>query len=148
MPIDWVSRSMIHISRQKESQGKVFHFFNPNGAHVLQVYEWIKSYGYKADVVDWNAWRDLALKVDDSNALSTVTPIIHEEGTNPERINLRIDCTNTLEALEGTGLVCPPVTEELTHRVLSFLVDTGFLPPPSGPAARSGASAAALEGVS
>jgi hypothetical protein len=42
------------------------------------------------------------------------------------------DCTNTTEALSGTGISCPPVYGELMDHYLVYLVRRGFLDSPTG----------------
>jgi len=61
------------------------------------------------------------------------------------RTDLREECANTLAALEGSGIACPPVSEDLAHRCFRYLVDVGFFPDPDEQRARvrstTGASA-------
>jgi len=35
----------------------------------------------------------------------------------------RFDCSRTLQALQGTGIVCPPVTVEFIERIVGWYVE-------------------------
>lgn len=140
--VDFAASAMAHISRQRESIGKYFHIWNQNPVHVKNAYEWIRSFGYDVQAVDWLELRDRVLGVDQSNALYPFLAGFRQSGATPapspthdpaamEGIDLSGECMNTFRAIEGTGIECPLLTERMTHLCLSYLNNLGFLPDPS-----------------
>lgn len=138
MPVDYASRAIFHLSRQKESFGKHFHLWNLHPVLMSQIYDWIRSYGYKFEVVPYLAAHEQALEVEPSHTLYPLIPLFVEEGNYPEAvrphvqesIDPRDECRNTLQALKGSRIECPPMEEDFVHRGLSYLIDQGFLDPP------------------
>jgi thioester reductase-like protein len=131
MPIDYVSRALVHISQQPEALGRIFHFANQRTAHLRQVYNWLRDMGYDLRVVPWEEWRATAINVDQSNALFSIAPLNREEPYHQE-LNPRIDCTNTAEVLAGSGIECPPVSADLLQTIVRYLVESGFMDGPQG----------------
>ena len=139
--VDFAASTIAHISRQRESMGKYFHIWNQNPVHVKKAYEWIRSFGYDVEAVDWMELRDRVLGVDQSNALYPFLAGFRQSGAAPapspthdpaamEGIDLSGECRNTFQAIEGTGIECPLLTERMTHLCLSYLNNLGFLPDP------------------
>ncbi len=128
MPVDYVSQGIVYLSQQRSSLGKIFHFVNQSPIELRDAFNGLSRFGYDLKVVPFSTWREQALNVDQSNALYPVVPLYRDQTEYPE---FKIDCTNTLAALQGSGIVCPPVNEEHLHKCLSFLVDIGFLSEPT-----------------
>jgi hypothetical protein len=134
MPVDYVSRALVHLSRQPSSYGQIFHFANPNPAELHDVWEWIREYGYELEVLPYPEWRQHAIAIDPSNALWSVLPILlgddSDEFRYPEEVRPQIDTRNSTAALAGSGIECPPVSRDLCFKVLTYLIEVGFLDPP------------------
>ena len=127
-PVDFVSRAIVHLSRRQESLGKVFHVTNPRSLRIPELVDVLESRGYALRRVPYAAWRaDLtsALRRSEANDLAPLLPVFAEE--TPRIVG--VDCRNTLEAVAGTGIVCPPVDVELLETYLTELVRTGLLLP-------------------
>jgi amino acid adenylation domain-containing protein/thioester reductase-like protein len=148
VPIDYVSAGIVHLSLQPENAGKIFHYANPSPAHLREVYSWLRSFGYEIEVVPYTTLREHVLEVDPSHALYPVLPLYPpEERLRRELFEVtafeQIDCRTTNKGLEGTGIECAAVAEELVHTVLAFFVETGWLDPPQKQRAGVGAGAEA-----
>ena len=137
--VDYAAEAIIYLSMQPESLGKNFHIWNLQLVSFSQIYEWIRNFGYTFDVAPHDVTRELVKQVEPSHPLYPLIPILLEEhsGTSEPDARLqgkfdpRIECTNALEGLEGSGLECPLSDDKLTHLCLSYLVDVGFLDPVS-----------------
>jgi myxalamid-type nonribosomal peptide synthetase MxaA len=138
-PVDYVASSIVYISAQPESYGKIFHLGNLNPVTPNVTYDWVRSFGYKPKTIDREEAREQALAVDPSHPLFPITPIISStRGMEHPALSIRVqqsldpqvECANTLKALEGSDIVCPPMNEELAHACFAYLVDIGFLPEP------------------
>jgi thioester reductase-like protein len=132
MPVDWIAKAIVHISRKPEAIGRYFNLGNPNYATINESIGWTQEFGYDVDIVPYDAWREHALRVGPSHALSKVSGLFRPAGVRDwpvDKILMTVDFTNTLSELEGTDIVCPP-PEEFVFKSLQWLVDVGFLPTP------------------
>jgi len=56
-PVDYVSRAIVHLSRQKESGGKNFHLVNPHSFYLSELVASIRSIGYPIERVCYETWQ-------------------------------------------------------------------------------------------
>ncbi|WP_438388898.1 amino acid adenylation domain-containing protein [Actinopolyspora saharensis] len=138
VPVDFTVESILYTSTREENYGKTFNITNANPATMSQCYNWLRSFGYELNVVDEEEARQQALAVDQDHTLYPLTPILRvasmrHDALDPDlqkRIDPADECRTLLAALEGSGIECPPVNEELAHDCFRYLIDTGFLPAP------------------
>ncbi|BAZ11500.1 amino acid adenylation domain-containing protein [Calothrix sp. NIES-4071] len=130
-PVDYVSQAIVHLSRQKESLGKIFHLVNPQPAHWRQVVNYIRFYGYPLVEIPESKWRAELLnsKNFEENALYPLISMFTEDANNTTTLTseLKLDCQNTLAGLATTSINCPPVNQELFNTYFSYLIHSGFL---------------------
>jgi phthiocerol/phenolphthiocerol synthesis type-I polyketide synthase E len=142
VPVDYVSRAIVHLSRQPESLGQAFHFFNPRPLPWREVFAFARSLGYPLSILptaDWELRLAAALEAGEENALSSFWPLfgarLRAAGEAPpvagsaERI-LRFDDRNTARGLAATGIDCPPIDGRLLSLWFDALAGSGFLPAP------------------
>ena len=138
VPVDYAAAAIAHISLQEESFGKYFNVGNLYPANMLKIYEWLDSFGYGMPVVEYEQAVNQAMEVGQDHALYPITPVIRTAPeSHPmlrpemyEAIDSSLECRNAIKALQGTGIECPPITEEFAHRCLEFMVEIGYLPAP------------------
>lgn len=140
VPVDYASRAIAHISLQKDSLGDTFHLWNLHPVQMKRIYQWIRTFGYALDIVSFETVIQHLVTVTPDNAIFPLVPLFLDEehrlmpeAFEPEvmaNTDLRAECRNTLAMLEGSGIECPPMTEELAHRCFRYLVDVGFFPTP------------------
>ncbi len=137
--VDYVAESIIAISLQKNIFGKYYHLFNHAPVSLHQFLEWTRTFGYKFTIVPFDVAREKAMVVDVDNPLYTLIPLIRDADPEPHKtldpkyihkLQPNVECANSIEILDRLGIVCPLMTESLTHLCLSFLVKTGFFPDP------------------
>ncbi len=133
-PVDYVSAAIVRISQQADACGKVFHLSNPSVISCRKLIEWISSGGYGLQEVSFDEWlaRLEALGGELKNSalypfvalLSELSSELREQtGIALGDMRLpRYDCSNTLQALSGTSIVCPTLNEGLLARYLSYFV--------------------------
>jgi amino acid adenylation domain-containing protein/thioester reductase-like protein len=142
-PVDYVSRAIVHLSLEKESLGKAFHLLNPQPLPLATLVEWIRSFGYPLQAIPFDEWRQQLtsfvanLAGNDSLSVLGSTTILPEKASVEEFLSkvwrLRFDCQQTLAALRGSSVVCPPPDETLLRTYFAEFIRGGFLPaPPSG----------------
>jgi amino acid adenylation domain-containing protein/thioester reductase-like protein len=134
VPVDYVSGAIVALSRQPESFGKVFHLANPSPLPFPQVVAWLRQRGYPVRQVSFAEWQAELLSLAARFPASVSSPYLPlvEEVSLEQVFMPRFDCANTLAALQGTGLVCPPLDSALLGLYLNRLMQTGILPMPVG----------------
>jgi amino acid adenylation domain-containing protein/thioester reductase-like protein len=133
MPVDYTSKSIIHLSRQKANSGKVFHLVNSQLLHTNMLFNVINSCGYQLKIASGDEWRSQLSKIAKSSPEHPLYPLLpfflnqQSEEETSQTGNLQFDCQNTLDGLTDTSLVCPPIDEKLLKTSLSYLIKQGFL---------------------
>ncbi|MFF0393818.1 amino acid adenylation domain-containing protein [Kitasatospora sp. NPDC004615] len=138
VPVDFTAQAIVYTSLRAENFGKNFNITNPAPTTMTQCYQWLRSFGYDLNVVDEEDARQRALGVDEDHILFPMTPLLRvasmrHAALDPElqkQINPQDECRVLTEALEGSGIACPPVNEEWAHDCFRFLVEGGYLPAP------------------
>ncbi|MEH2437585.1 MAG: amino acid adenylation domain-containing protein [Nostoc sp.] len=135
-PVDYVSRAIIYLSRQKASTGKAFHLINPQSLALSQLIKAIKTFGYPIEQIAYDQWQTVLLNTkSQENTLSPLSSLFTEKvSTGPltyiERMWLGSQSfarQNTVDGLTDTAINCPVVDSSLLHKYLSYFVDSGFL---------------------
>ena len=138
-PVDYVSKAIVHLSRQKETLGKAFHFVNPHSLHLNQLVNEICSLGYPIQQITYDKWQAELLNVDfQQNALSPLVSIFTERSSENQPTYLEkssiglqsFDCQNTVNGLAGTSIVCPPLDTRLLGNYFSYFKRSNFLNTP------------------
>jgi hypothetical protein len=102
----------------------------------------MQAFGYTIRKVPYVNWVQEMISYSGKNPTSPITPFVplfverwSEENLTALEIYFEgripsFRCDNTLEALRGTGIECPPVDEHMLSTYLRYFLRTGFLPPP------------------
>lgn len=128
VPVDYVSRAIVHFSQQTESWGKTFHLVNPQPIDWNDIFDWFRALGYPLERIPYTKWRD-ELGNNEKNALFPLLPMFHQARFSDDRpvISPRFDCRNTLEGLADTDIICPVIDGDLLDIYFSYLRRSGFL---------------------
>jgi phthiocerol/phenolphthiocerol synthesis type-I polyketide synthase E len=144
-PVDFVSRAIVWLSRQPESAGRAFHFFNPRPLPWREVFAFARSLGYPLrlmPVAEWDQHLFAAVEQasgrPEENALSPFRSLLDGErtpdasGASSPRSprSLRLDGRNTWKGLAGSGIECPPIDHHLLGLYFESLTRGGFLAAP------------------
>lgn len=137
-PVDYVSKAIVHLSRQKESIGKAFHLQHPQPVPLTVLVDWVRSFGYPVDVISYDAWQEKLINnvTSAENPLYTLRPFLLERRAE-EQLTIpdlylkarrpEISCEDTLNALAGSGVVCAPIDSKLFMTYTAYLIESGFL---------------------
>lgn len=137
-PVDYVSKAIVYLSRQKESIGKAFHLQHPQPVSLNVLVDWVRSFGYPVDVIPYDAWQDKLINEVTSveNPLYTLRPFLLERRAE-EQLTIpdlylkarrpEISCEDTLNALAGSSIVCAPIDSRLFMTYTAYLIESGFL---------------------
>ncbi|MCI0726484.1 MAG: amino acid adenylation domain-containing protein [Chloroflexi bacterium] len=132
IPVDYVSQAVVHLSRQEESLGKVFHLTNPNSFSLSEIAEWFRSVGCPLQRVPYSEWR-ANLVSSGENALLPFLSLFPRPDPEEQMAlgdilagNRRFDYQNTLNGLAGTSIICPPVDANLLRTYFSNLIRSRY----------------------
>jgi thioester reductase-like protein len=141
-PVNYVAAAIVHLSLQPERIGGTFHFPNPRPLSWDEVYDFARAYGYPVETVpfeEWDARLTAALSEGSDNALAPFAPLLAwgragaRTASAPLPRDPRFDDQRTRAGLNGSGIACPPLDEDLLRTLFDWLVGTGFLPEPPEP---------------
>ena len=108
--------------------GRVYHLGNPATYRYSQMTSLIRRLGLPADPVPFDEWRDALFRKSmegEAGEWNAFLPILEE--VEVEQIFMpAFDASNTLAGLNGSGISCPPVGEELLGHYLKFFNEKGF----------------------
>jgi nucleoside-diphosphate-sugar epimerase len=116
VPVDFVIEAMTHLAQAKHA-GTVFHLTDPHPMTTQKILELF---------TDLMEMRAAFVPVPPKLARTLMqTGLGQYLGISPELIDYfdhpsRYDCSNTLQALEGTGIACPPLIG-YAHRMIEYL---------------------------
>jgi hypothetical protein len=154
MPVDFVAAATVWLALTGSSHGRVFHLTNPRPAPAERLIAALRAFGYRFELVPPERFRSLmadAITASDGHLLTPFAEMFRTDADAPaagagsaaggaagRRGKVRCDCRRTFAALAASGIACPPVDERLLGTYLSYLVGTGFLPPPEAAGAGAG----------
>jgi amino acid adenylation domain-containing protein/thioester reductase-like protein len=137
IPVDYVSKAIVHLSKQEKSLGKAFHLTNPQLLHSNMLIDQFRLLGYAIEQISYEQWRAKLLDITKGSVEHPLYPLVpffpssnFEDKTSNSGV-LQFDCQNTLNGLAGTSIVCPPVNEQLLHIYFSYLIRKGYLAAPT-----------------
>ncbi|MBD2438978.1 non-ribosomal peptide synthase/polyketide synthase [Nostoc sp. FACHB-110] len=139
IPIDYMSRAIIHLSQQQESLGKAFHLVNPRPTLMSNVFNCIRALGYRLEEVSFPEWRSHLIRTNQESAnpvLQSLLAIVGEQNIESdsqekaENTNQppEFDLTNTLAGLAGTDIVFPAIEEKFIQKYLADFIIKGLVP--------------------
>ncbi len=136
VPVDYASRSIVHLSMQAENHGRTFHISNPGLVSSKSMIDYGNTLGFQVGYAPFGDWLKAAWRVasvSDGFALSPFLTLLEADGgEDGESQAQRYQCAETLEALAGGGIACPRIDESILNVYFRFLIKQGFLPVPAG----------------
>jgi hypothetical protein len=98
VPVDYVSKAIVHLSRQKQLPSNIFHVAGRHRLSLRELFSLVGSFGY------------LLTGFTDGPPLSM--PVF--------------DCRHTLDGLQGTQIECPQIDKDLMSAYLTHFKNCGF----------------------
>ncbi|HLO85960.1 MAG TPA: amino acid adenylation domain-containing protein, partial [Nostocaceae cyanobacterium] len=133
VPVDYVSKAIVHLSQQEESLGKTFHLVHSQALHSNTLIDHLRSLGYAIEQISYDQWREKLLNVTKGSVehfLYPLVPFFPTRENQKENSNsgfLQFDNQNVIDGLLGTSITCPPVDNQLLSVYFSYLINQGFL---------------------
>ncbi len=133
-PVDYVSRAVVHLSRQASSYGRAFHLLTPRPIPWPELIATIRSFGYALEEIPYDQWRrevrQRASEGADKHFYTTLLMVL----LAPHYLFYRrppLDTQHTQEGLMDTGITCPPADPSLMGKYIAYWQESGYFPPPS-----------------
>ncbi len=134
VPVDYVSRSVIHLSRQTRSLGRAFHLLTPQPIPWRELMATIRSVGYPLDELPYDEWRhEIRLRASHSADRAFYMGLLMVLRAPHFLFYPRppMDTSHSLAGLAGTDIVCPPAAPWLIRRYISHWIEAGYFPQPT-----------------
>jgi amino acid adenylation domain-containing protein/thioester reductase-like protein len=141
-PVDFISRAIVHLSKQSTSLGKAYNFSNPHAISWNQLVNWIQTLGYPLQQIPYQQWiAEVSKRVSQApeNALHPFLEFLTEPHSEhqmsvPEIYfqtkSIHFDCQTLMEGLINMTEVYPPIDDKLLNTYFSYFIQTGFLEAP------------------
>ncbi|MEH2065245.1 MAG: amino acid adenylation domain-containing protein [Nostoc sp.] len=133
VPVDYVSKAIVHLSKQEESLGKTFHLVHPQTLHSNTLIDHIRSLGYSIDQDSYEQWREKLLNITEGSLEHPLYPLVSffparesEKQTSNSGI-LQFDSKNTINGLSSSSIICPEIDEQLLKIYFLYLIENGYL---------------------
>jgi len=133
-PVDQLSQALSHIAINNKEHGHTYHLCNPKFVSVSEIYQKIQDFGFPLELIPYAEWKDRLKSVPTSNPLYPLLSLhIHSapnhDLTLPELYerNARFDCTQFIEALEGSGIKIGIEHPAIFERWLHDYADSGLI---------------------
>lgn len=148
VPVDYVAAAVIRIALTGRPDGDIYHLPSPKPVHWTEMFDMLENCGYpvaRVSYQEWYAALNEAVQRGEDNALRPFLPLFGEDGPSEDLAYQNgspyFDAARLTQALNGTGITCPPVNEQLLSTYLNYFISIDYLSPPTHPVgARSGAS--------
>lgn len=133
VPVDYVSKAIVHLSQQATEFGQVFHLTNPNPLQLGQLVHDLQQFGYEIEELSYDRWKSKLANIDPDNALAPLVALLTEQFAVSQTYletsllsNQNFACQTTLRGLRGTPIVCPPCNFKLLRIYLDYFDRVGF----------------------
>ncbi|MBN3925215.1 amino acid adenylation domain-containing protein [Nostoc sp. NMS4] len=133
VPVDYVSKAIVHLSKQEESLGKTFHLVHPQTLHSNILIDHIRSWGYPIEQIYYEQWREKLLNVTQSSLehpLYSLVPFFPARQAQEESSTsgfLQLDNQNVINGLVDSYITCPSLDNKLLSIYFSYLIKESYL---------------------
>ncbi|MEH2395749.1 MAG: amino acid adenylation domain-containing protein [Nostoc sp.] len=142
VPVDYISRAIIQLSKEKALNRRIFHISNPQSISWNQLVNWIQNFGYSIQQIPFEDWLYKVIFIVPNmpeNALYPFLSFLSEKLPEQQQSisevyfqpkSLQFDTHNTVSGLVGSNITCPPVDNKLLNTYFSYFIHSGFLESP------------------
>ncbi|NEP43614.1 MAG: NAD-dependent epimerase/dehydratase family protein, partial [Okeania sp. SIO2H7] len=131
VPVDYVSRAIVHLSMEEKSNGKAFQLSNIQPISWKELIKQIGDLGYNLEKITYEDWL-LELKKYASSSRKKELEF-WSRMLSSSKIKLfskkpQFDASNAIAALTNTSITCPSVDRELLKTYFEYFQKIGYLP--------------------
>ncbi len=133
VPVDYVSKAIVHLSRQNSLEVNSFHLLNFQAFNYNLLPKFIRSFGYPLQQISYDRWRTKLIDIASNSpehSLYSLIPFFSAgefEAETSESATLKFDCQNTTAGLAKTSIICPSLDHQYWNTYFSYLIRNGLL---------------------
>ncbi|MFF4222252.1 amino acid adenylation domain-containing protein [Streptomyces abikoensis] len=143
VPVDHLAEAVVHIATRRPAGWRVHHLTNPRPAMLSDVLDRMRAAGFAIRTLPYNQWVGELVRHVARNPKSATAPFVslcvdrsRNADMSVKEMYLKgvfpvLGRRNAEEALDGSGLDCPPVDTALLDRYLEFFFSSGYIPRPT-----------------
>ncbi|MEU1125767.1 amino acid adenylation domain-containing protein [Streptomyces sp. NPDC005899] len=131
LPVDFVSRAVVALSRDPSAEDATFHLFHPRGSDFTPVHAAVRECGYALETVPADEWLtrlEESARLPGGNALAAAVPLFREGALELGENTYGNEKTSRL--LERLGLRYPDIDRRSLTRMIRYFGSTGQLTGP------------------
>lgn len=126
-PVDYVSSTIVHLSKKEITENKNYHIYNPEPIHFDRLVSWINDFGYLVKTIPYDEWLEKLEENSEDNALYELLPLFSGRGIERQILPVKFERDNTAA---DSVLECPEIDNNLLTTYLDYFVSIGFLDAP------------------
>jgi len=130
VPVDYVSRAIVHLSRQKEPCGQAFYVVSPTSIEWRQLIRWLDGMGYPIRQVSYEVWYTELLKLtvnSSDNILAPLALLFTNQNFVRKLLGMfHFECRNTLDELANNSIICPSIKEDALKTYFSDITQSSY----------------------
>jgi thioester reductase-like protein len=128
VPVDYVSRGIVHLSLLSEAAGETFHLTSPQSTPIHDLVTWASDTGNGLREVSYREWRTALIKQAEGSMENALVPLLPMFPIDrPEQIEQLVDCRRTVDILARAGIYCPPIDARLVSVYTDYLRESGHM---------------------
>ncbi|MEM9007590.1 MAG: thioester reductase domain-containing protein, partial [Cyanobacteria bacterium P01_F01_bin.86] len=139
LPVDYVSRTIVHLSLRPASLGKVFHLIHPQPVSSDVLFAACHAAGHPIQRVPYDYWHTQLMEIAQGAKDHPLYPLVSlfasrrdaTTDTSTDVLDVPFDCQNTLNGLADAAISCPPLNKALFRTYLEALKASGAIAAPA-----------------
>ncbi|MFG2180875.1 amino acid adenylation domain-containing protein [Streptomyces abikoensis] len=143
VPVDHLAEAVVHIATRRPAGWRVHHLTNPRPAMLSDVLDRMRAAGFAIRTLPYDQWVGELVRHVARNPKSATAPFVslcvdrsRNADMSVKEMYLKgvfpvLGRRNAEEALDGSGLDCPPVDTALLDQYLEFFFSSGYIPRPT-----------------
>jgi thioester reductase-like protein len=122
MPVDYVSRSIVALSRRQDLFGRVFNLTTPHGVTGRELLDALLAYDPSLERVSYEEWRSRVADDPDNALARHIASFPDQLPKNQESLTgPQFDSEQTLSLMQDAGIARPQITQKVFQAYFSFL---------------------------
>lgn len=133
VPVDYVSRGVVYLSRQDYAAGSAFHFSHPRPIPWKQFMKEILSMGYDLEEISYEQWYEALTnraRQDPKNRLFSSLTLYLRLPNYFLAKKPKFNSSRTMAYLKEADIICPDIDSQLISTYISYFQNSGHLPFP------------------
>ncbi|QYR23254.1 amino acid adenylation domain-containing protein [Paenibacillus sp. sptzw28] len=131
-PIDYASKSIVHLALRPDTSGRMFHICNPKQIPYSRLVELIRSCGFEVEMMDSAAYTEWLLDHSiNKHPEGVKLAIAGLEGDGAKNSGYRYGCRATSEQLKDSQINCALPDRTFINKMIEYAVNSGYFPKPN-----------------